>query len=321
MRKDLLKAVLKLFWRAVRWNPVYPVLLLFRTVIEILMPFPGIIFPAMIVDALLSGKTFYEVLALALGMAGSIFVLTLMNIWSKAGMSLLQSGFKDHLNYEISRKQLRLSMEKIESVEVRELFVKANTAVSGDVSYAARSLRGDRGVDAVGTEAVNMVSGVVRAAVLGASYEERVKTTPYRNKNQYVTNIMIDFRYAKEIRLFGLSDFLLGKFRQNKEYFYKAREEAKPAFYFSHLLSTVGELFQMAVTYGYLVIKVLGGWMSLGEFTGYVAVFNNLSATLVSIVQSYLNFNLYGEYFIDFENAMEMEEEGIETHRTKHVFL
>lgn len=343
MRKDLLKAVLKLFWRAVRWNPAYPVLLLFRTVIEILMPFPGIIFPAMIVDALLSGKTFYEVLALALGMAGSIFVLTLMNIWSKAGMSLLQSGFKDHLNYEISRKQLRLSMEKIESVEARELFVKANTAVSGDVSYAARSLRGDRGVDAVGTEAVNMVSGVVRAAVLGAalmrlgmipavvilavlffnmfggsrekraSYEERVKTTPYRNKNQYVTNIMIDFRYAKEIRLFGLSDFLLGKFRQNKEYFYKAREEAKPAFYFSHLLSTVGELFQMAVTYGYLVIKVLGGWMSLGEFTGYVAVFNNLSATLVSIVQSYLNFNLYGEYFIDFENAMETEEEGIET--------
>lgn len=50
MRKDLLKAVLKLFWRAVRWNPAYPVLLLFRTVIEILMPFPGIIFPAMIIE-------------------------------------------------------------------------------------------------------------------------------------------------------------------------------------------------------------------------------------------------------------------------------
>lgn len=342
-QQKMIKAISLLFHRAFKWNPAYPVLLLCRTVIEILMPFPGIIFPAMIVDALLKGQSFREVLILVLGMAGSILLLTMLNTWTKAGMSLLQSGFKDHLNYEISEKQLHLSMEKIESVEVRELFVKANTAVSGDISYAARSLGGDRGVDAIGTEAVNLVSGVVRVVVLGvslirlglipavvilavlffnmfggsrekrASYAERVKTTPYRNKNQYVTNIMIDFRYAKEIRLFGLQEFLLDKFRQNKEHFYVAREEAKPAFYFSHLLSILGELVQMAATYGYLITKVLRGIMTLGEFIGYVAVFSNLSVTLVSIVQAYLNFNLYGEYFIDFENAMALEEEKAET--------
>ncbi len=42
-----------------------------------------------------------------------------------------------------------------------------------------------------------------------ANYEERVKTTPYRNKNQYVTNVMIDFGFAKEVRFYGLQEFLL----------------------------------------------------------------------------------------------------------------
>lgn len=42
-----------------------------------------------------------------------------------------------------------------------------------------------------------------------ANYEERVKTTPYRNKNQYVTNVMIDFGFAKEVCFYGLQEFLL----------------------------------------------------------------------------------------------------------------
>mgnify|MGYP006990151591 CR=1 FL=1 len=33
------------------------------------------------------------------------------------------------------------------------------------------------------------------------------------------------------------------------------RNEAKPAFYFSHILGILGELMQMAATYGYLVLK------------------------------------------------------------------
>ena len=120
---------------------------------------------------------------------------------------------------------------------------------------------------------------------------------------------MIDFGFAKEVRLYGLQEFLLGQFRRNKEHFYAARNEAKPAFYFSHMLGILGELMQMAAVYGYLVVRVFQGGLTLGGFTGYAAALNNLSQTLVSMVRSYLNFNLYGEYFIDFMKAMEMEEE------------
>ena len=338
-RKQVLGSIFFLFRLSWSWSPAYLMLMLCSAIVKILQPFPAIIFPVWIVDSLLEGGTLREALLPVLGLTGSTFILAMLNIWVQKKQALLQSGFRDFLNYKISEKQQHISLEKMESVEVKELFIRADNAVSGNISYAARSLGGDKGVDAVGAEAVNLVSGAVKAVVFAAfllwlgivpallimtalvfhvfggsrekraNYEERVKTTPYRNKNQYVTNVMIDFGFAKEVRLYGLQEFLLGQFRRNKEHFYAARNEAKPAFYFSHTLGILGELMQMAATYGYLVVRVIQGSLTLGGFTGYVAALNNLSQTLVSMVRSYLNFNLYGEYFIDFMKAMEMEEE------------
>lgn len=340
MKKHILESIFYLFRLSWSWNPAYLMLLLCSVIVSILLPLPAIIFPAWIVDSLLAGADFEEALLPVLGLAVSTFILALLNTWIQQKQILLQSGFKDFLNYKISEKQQHISLEKMESVEVKELFIRAENAISGNIGYAARTLGGDRGVDAIGTEAVSLVSGAVRAVVLAASllwlgmipallimaalilhvaggsrekranYEERVKTTPYRNKNQYVTNIMIDFGFAKEIRLYGLQEFLLSQFRRNKEQFYIARNEAKPAFYFSHMLGILGELMQMAAAYGCLVARVFQGSLTLGGFTGYAAALNNLSQTLVSMVRSYLNFHLYGEYFIDFRKAMEIEEEA-----------
>lgn len=329
-QKQVLGSIFFLFRLSWSWSPAYLIFLLCSVIIKILQPFPAIVFPAWIVDSLLRGGTLEEAHLPVLGLAGSTFILAMLNTWIQKKQTLLQSGFKDFLNYKISEKQ-HISLEKMESVEVKELFVRADNAVSGNISYAARSLGGDRGVDAVGSEAVNLVSGAVKAVVLAvsllwlgivpmllimtalvfhvfggnrekrANYEERVKTAPYRNKNQYVTNVMIDFGFAKEVRLYGLQEFLLGQFWRNKEYFYAARNQAKPAFYFSHMLGILGELMQTAAAYGCLVVRMFQGSLTLGGFTGYAAALHNLSQTLVSMVRSYLNFNLYGEYFIGGE--------------------
>lgn len=336
--RQTVRALLQFYRRAWKWNPLYIVTLFGRVVSDALRPFPGILFPALIMDALLEGEEIQRTAMLILAMAGSTFLVSAMDIWLGKALSVLQSGFKDFLNGEISGKQLRLPLEKIESTEVRELFLKANGAVSGDLNFAVRRLGGARGADAIGTESVKLVSSVLRGTVLilallklgivpllvilavlvfhmvggnkerRASYQERTKTAPYRNKNNYVTNVMTDFQKAKEIRLYGLQDFLLERFQRNKGYFYKAREEAKPAYLFSHSMGILGEAAKTAVTYGHLVAGVLRGSMTLGAFTGYSAALNNLSSTLISAGQAYLNIHLYGECFVDFEEAMAMEE-------------
>ena len=52
---------------------------------------------------------------------------------------------------------------------------------------------------------------------------------------------------------------------------------------------------QIGATYGYLTVQVLRGKIGLGAFTGYAAAIRNLSETLVTVVQAYLNLLLYGE--------------------------
>lgn len=73
-------------------------LLLCSAIVKILLPFPAIIFPAWIVDSLLEGGTFEEALLPVLGLAGSTFILAMLNTWVQKKQTLLQSGFKDFLN-------------------------------------------------------------------------------------------------------------------------------------------------------------------------------------------------------------------------------
>ena len=175
-QKQVLDSILFLFRLSWIWSPAYLMLLLCSVIVKILLPFPAIIFPAWIVDSLLEGGTLNEALLPVLGLAGSTFILTMLNTWVQKKLTLLQSGFKDFLNYKISEKQQHMSLEKMESVEVKELFIKADNAVSGNIGYAARSLGGAMCVDAVGKEAVNIVSGAVKASV---SYKHlRAHETP-----------------------------------------------------------------------------------------------------------------------------------------------
>ena len=142
-RHKVMMAVLRLFRRSFDWNPAYLAVLAVRVAVNALRPFPAIVFPALIVDALLEGQTFVEAFLWVLALAGSTFLLTLLDVWSGKKLALLQSGFKDYLNYRISEKQQHMSLEKMESVEIRELFNRADNAVSGELSYAVRTLGGE----------------------------------------------------------------------------------------------------------------------------------------------------------------------------------
>ena len=99
MKKHILESIFYLFRLSWSWNPAYLMLLLCSVIVSILLPLPAIIFPAWIVDSLLAGADFEEALLPVLGLAVSTFILALLNTWIQQKQILLQSGFKDFLNY------------------------------------------------------------------------------------------------------------------------------------------------------------------------------------------------------------------------------
>ena len=147
-QKNTLQAIYRLLMRSLSWNPAYLLLLIGRIGIETIQPFPAILFPALILQTLLqnTAASFRQVLLLVLLMVGSSFVVRLLDIETKRKLTLLQSSFKDYLHTELSKKQLELPLADLERVEKKELFVRADSAISGDINYAVRSLGGERGV-------------------------------------------------------------------------------------------------------------------------------------------------------------------------------
>ena len=101
-QRQVLNSVFFLFRLSWSWNPAYLIILLCSVIIKVLQPFPAIVFPAWIVDSLLEGGTFGEAFLPVLGLAGSTFILAMLNTWVQKKQTLLQSGFKDFLNYKIS---------------------------------------------------------------------------------------------------------------------------------------------------------------------------------------------------------------------------
>lgn len=103
-QKQVLSSIFFLFRLSWSWNPAYLMFLLCSVIVKILQPFPAIIFPAWTVNVLLEGGTFQEAFLPVSGLAGSTFILAMLNIWVQKKQALLRSGFKDFLNYKISEK-------------------------------------------------------------------------------------------------------------------------------------------------------------------------------------------------------------------------
>lgn len=80
-QKQILGSIFFLFRLSWSWSPAYLILLLCSVIVEILQPFSTIIFPAWIANSLLEGGIFGEALLPVLGLAGSTFILAMLNTW------------------------------------------------------------------------------------------------------------------------------------------------------------------------------------------------------------------------------------------------
>lgn len=104
---------------------------------------------------------------------------------------------------------------------------------------------------------------------------------PVIRKSEYLDNVSTDFSYAKEIRIFSLSDWLMGKYRRlSEQKLNVAKKNAKTwnrYTLFSNGLWGVTQIF----TYGWLLYLILKKYISIGEFTFFLSAiaifFHNLS--------------------------------------------
>lgn len=140
------------------------------------------------------------------------------------------------------------------------------------------------------------------------------KLAPVWRQVNYMSRVTQDFDYAKDVRLFDMSGFLLDKQRQ----VFAQREERTDhhldLWYRHTVVTQVLYLVGKALIYAALFFAVLKKGMSIGNFTMYLALAVAFSESLQQFLHRFGDYGRASLEVDDFRSFMELDlEEGTDT--------
>ena len=316
----------------------YEPMVLFFSTLEILLgalvPLLAIWLPKITVDLVVQGATVtraVEVLGL----------FTLLMIFVQMISTISVSG-KYHL-YNMQRanqigllflKSLRVPYSYTESGEIKKLYWKAHDALAmGDWSASSRMVTGTVGIT------VNILCFVLYSTVIGTlngwmllcliglafvnylvnmgriRYEESLREDiTQANKRYYcVSNSMGHVKGAKDIRIFGMShwlirlrDMVIGEQRILNQKLFRKRSFYEKIGFLLSFGRDVG-------AYGFLLYQALGGRVSAGEFVLYFGAITGFSGFVLSIMNSLSDLRAAANSTDYLRAYMELPEEDVST--------
>jgi ATP-binding cassette subfamily C protein len=140
-------------------------------------------------------------------------------------------------------------------------------------------------------------------------YSIRNDVSHLERKSGYLLNIMGDFAYGKEIRLYKLSYWLKSKFDIIISSAINLDKKIRKKYLLISIVSILLGLIRDGVAYAYLIYSVINNNMSIGNFSLYFATivgFNGIMTQFLNSLAEIRSQNLYiNDYrkFLDIENT------------------
>jgi len=137
------------------------------------------------------------------------------------------------------------------------------------------------------------------------SYSLTRSWTPERRELDYLRFIGASDETAKEIKIFGLSDFIVERFRYISDKYFRAnRSIATRRAIWGTCLSAIGTLAYYGA-YVFIIIQTVGGLITVGTLTFLAGSFNRMRSMLQMIMNRFTKIAqeaLYLEDYFDFLN-------------------
>lgn len=165
---------------------------------------------------------------------------------------------------------------------------------------------------------------VIRTVVCKVRMENQIKwraiQAPIFRKLNYLFNVLSRPQYGKEMRINMLQNYFLSKIHDyfenecippmKKSVFDKSK---------ANLITDISQVIQSFVIYTLLAIKVVYGYMSIGDFTLYLAGANNLTTALTNIVDCFSNVFASGMFASEFRYCVLLSEKNQNTFGHKEI--
>ncbi len=132
---------------------------------------------------------------------------------------------------------------------------------------------------------------------------------------EYMQTVSTDFTYAKDIRIYGMKDWLNEKHRQVNLEELARWVQSRRYWQYNSLFSGGIALIRNVIIYGWMIYDMLFGGMSIGDFTLYVGSAIAMSTAINAFLQSVGGMRERSSRMDDYRTFMDIEfaDEGKKT--------
>ena len=274
-----------------RYAPIFRLLIPVGIICAPMMNYLWTFISKFIID-MITGERDWRSLLLIMVLVTLIQIMsTMLNTWYYSKWSyFILVRFK--MMVEKNRKAMTIDFRNIEDSDVLDCYQKAGNASGGNMIGIEGMMRQvlnllmNLAVAAVGLiilGTMNIWIVLIMAVLAAVTFAVRNKTNakskrevwdpmaPWWRKNSYLSNLTSDFSAAKDIRMFGLSDWLTEKFRQEKKVRIEAQKTNAQIWIHASTFTSLCFALSQVLVYAWLLYMVVKGGITLGNFSLYLA--------------------------------------------------
>jgi ABC-type multidrug transport system fused ATPase/permease subunit len=131
-----------------------------------------------------------------------------------------------------------------------------------------------------------------------------MEKAPIERKTSYFVNMIEDFTYGKEIRMYNFKNALISKVSKHldksNDFYTRQIKTYRKNDYFHSFTSFIRD----GVSYGYLIYQIIFKTLTIGDFTMYLAAISQFSGAMNDVMQSFLNIKQFGAYYDELEKYL-----------------
>lgn len=336
--KKILPVIKTLFPTAAKKYPLFFILQVLKTLIEILQPFLGLYVSPLLVDELVTDRNIRKLVMYAAILVAGEFILSALLEMVLYKLRKYQERLDNYFSMQIARHSMALDFQLTEDKKALDQLEKAKTGMTwysgGAYGIAEQAFMFGGNVfkitGFITLIAVNapwlilIISGYVAFngfitskcnAVDFAAYKRLAKIN--RLFGYFGWNI-VDFRYGKDVRLYDARDMLVDKWVSYSEDNNATWKWQADSVYRYRVAGSIARAVTTIMTYLYLGILAVRKVFSIGIFTQMIESANALDSTMNGLVWNVQDIirrcNYAYEYvlFMEYPEAIEKNTDKVQ---------
>ncbi|MCI8331202.1 MAG: ABC transporter ATP-binding protein [Clostridiales bacterium] len=301
-------------------NKLWLFLTALNTVLHAVSPLMNMILPKYIIDAIFEEKSFYEGMYWAAILVGSNLLVQYMSGVLGYMLAKQKNKLFCAFNTYIAELVMDMDYKELENPETLDMKEKAmRSAFSGGRGFcgsvevffgimtsvivfigAALKMTELNPLLVLVILAVVVLNTLFNSKINKDNYKLDQEKAPIERKNGYVFNLISDFTIGKEVRIYGLKDYIINKYKETAS---ESNRFYNKAFWNNTkngLFSSTTANLQLIFVYFILFVQVFNHEnFTYGDFSVQFNAVNTLSQSLLSIISSVLAINQMGFYIDD----------------------